>query len=154
METAATQQIIADFPGGRTLRLTVGVMVMWDQVRYNVLRREGWTWLAAQGYTPFPKNPKEGEEAEPPEAEEVRRLCVARAQMLAALQGVEERQGEAGEWQPCALPAEWEGVEGFVRRVPVGFANIWHRWVLVLNPTAFLQTMGEPEKNGGAVIAF
>lgn len=157
MAETATQRIIVDLPDGHTLRLTIGKMAMWDMALYNVLRREGWAWLEAQGITPVPVRTQpapEGEAAEPPEHAEMRTMVVARAQMVAAVMGVAWRTGEDGEWEEGAMPAEWEGVEGFVRHVPAALSNIWHRWALVLNPTVFFQTMGEPEKNGDAVIVF
>lgn len=142
----ATQQVITEASDGGKLRLTFGVVSMWDLAHYNVYRREGWAWLESLDLTALPK------EDDPPVANDLRLAVIARAQTLAALKTVETQAPDSEEWQPGELPEEWTSVDGYLRNIPGSITNVWHKWTLLLNPTVFLNHFGDAEKNGGAVI--
>ena len=146
MSKPTVPQVITELSDGRTLRLTIGKLSMREVATYNVYRREGWDWLQAQG---FERAPAPGEDAS---LTDLRLLCNARAQMLAALKKVEVQGSDADEWTEAALPEEWGSVDGFFAGVEGSLYGVWHNLAVEANAGLFMLAFAEPEKNGGAVI--
>lgn len=146
MSKPTIPQVITETGDGRTLRLTIGKLSMWDVATYNVYRREGWDWLEAQGYGRVPSPDEEAA------VTDLRLLCNARAQMLAALKKVEAQGPNSDEWIEAALPEEWSGPADFFAGVEGGLYKVWHNLAVEVNAGLFMLALAEPEKNGGAVI--
>lgn len=144
-ETNAANRIAVEMGDGRVVRLSLSVLTMRDWGRYNVLRREGIEWLEAQG---FSAKPSAGEDET---TLELRLLCVARAQMLAALVQVEASEDGGLTWEPSTLPEAWQTLDGFFG-IPAELYQLWYAAALALNPGVFLGTAGSAEKNAGAAI--
>lgn len=133
------------------LRIHIKTCTVLDLARYRRNLREVNEWVVENLGKPI----AELTDAELDAAEEdgtlpMFRVGQDRAEMLAALGGVERREGD-GEWLSAQLPDAWQDIEGFAQQMPAGVYLAWRAAMWACNPGLFGTSNDDDEKKSGHI---
>lgn len=134
--------VIADFPNGAQIRLTIGACSGYENGLHAAYTREiGQHIKDIYGIDEleFIKTATQEQRTE-------LGCYYQRAIMLATLLAVETRETENDEWKPDELPAEWRAIATFSRNVPISLFDLWLVAAVELNPGVFIRQDTDDEK--------
>lgn len=141
--------VIADFPNGARIRLTVGACSGYENGVYSALMQEARTYIKD---THGVEAAKFIENATPEQLQEWSQYH-QRAIMLSTLLSVETRENEADEWKHDELPDEWRSIAVFARAIPSALYDEWLTTAIDLNPGQFIQLASDEGKKNVKVNA-
>lgn len=153
-------QVIADFPNGAQLRLTIGACSGYENGLYSAYMQEARNYIKDIHDTSAPNvdmTPEESRkalntfvskwlaDATPEQLAEWSRYH-QRAIILACLLKAESRESEADEWRSDELPLEWRSIVTFDRAIPALLYDRWLTAAIELNPGQFIALDGDDLK--------
>lgn len=133
------------------LRIRIKTCTVLDLARYRRHLREVNTWAEERLGKPIAQlTDAEFDGFEEDGTLPMFRVGQDRAEMMAALDGIERREGD-GDWQAAQLPEAWQGIEGMATSMPATVYAHWREAVWACNPGLFGPVPGDDEKKSGHI---
>lgn len=134
--------VIADFPNGAQIRLTIGACSGYESGVYGAFMQEARNYVKEI----YGVDSSDFLDNATPEQLVEWSCYYQRSIMLSCLLAVESRQDESSEWKPDELPDEWRSIHTFAKAVPFRLFNDWLRTCYELNPGVFNSTDDDGKK--------
>lgn len=127
--------VLADFPNGAQIRLTIGACSGYENGIFSNLMNE------TRAYIKDTYGVDAVSFLETATAEQLAEWSRyhQRAIMLSTLLTTETRESEEGEWTRDELPIEWRAINTFARAIPAPLYDAWLTAAIDLNPGQFIQ---------------